>query len=1408
MRTAATPGPPPPRRGAGAGAGAGAGEESSECLLGPTSPRRGRRSTVGLRLRNALRRFLRSYRMQSYVSLTFAVAYHLMHLLLLVAAIASPLTVRSLLFRDEYNAHYALTARDTSGTRCVGVWTVHAFELPRNELQGGRVPWSQPQCEAGQPTTNTTSGDFLRMWEASPLSLLTYYYSYLICSFCVVACLTRGRLSGYVALLQLVFGGLELLWYIRHNSFSFTLFFWLAALSPQFPRPWVPFAKRHPGGGVTFHVFNRSGVESASPPQQVELTPAEYMLPYTATLEATVFRVTVVFLVILTACFVLNFQRVLDAVVGVRALAVADGHRRCPLCGEEWDIATETAERPASVNDNSRTDEKEKRTAGGTLVGAAVVTAMPLPVLPRPADRHRCRRLFNDGEASSGVFDTTGYGSTDLELFGTDDDDDDEGDEVEEGVVGAQQVGAARARLPPTSAGRPPAQKPRRRRLNRSFSQLPSYGTMGTNEPEEGRPPYDPFSGREDEFRPGNAFPSLEDAGWAARWTYSWLTPLMSFSAIDSEVLHHERFLPSLPEGFTALQNIATPAWQLWVNRWRWFGKARGGEEREGPDIGGAHGEDGDGSSDDGTFVTIRQHRPLTGAKLRPRRPRRSFWMSSFLFFTAPLRWALRKAFVSIFLSEKRGTEASESDEVDDKKVDRRGGSNSMRRRSTVSALLDAAIKLRSNLFSTDVGLFTLFLEHRSGRRFMYSCVPLRLISDALILSTSAIVYHLTLAIERESLEGVMHPIGVCGILFLVLLGHAVLRQEYISQLYLSALEVGTAIRALVLEKSLALPLAQRTLTKGEVIHLITVDASRCSQTLMQLHQSWRCPCFAAASFYILHMHVGLLPTLAALLIIIIATPLQRVTGGEVQAAQRRCTSRTADRVELVGEALASMRQVKAMGAEHLYLRGIHLARQTETKDEVGAMEATTRSAWLADGIGVALASACYTAYYLTGGSLTARVVVPALVALNLLRGVVNEWPAVVAAIPRGFASLRRIEAYLQQAPDEFLGTWVDVTADWSHRRGTVICHGCSFTWQDDAARGPPTPVLRDVNMFLRPRELVVVQGPLGSGKSTLLLAILGEVNRCCTTATLAAAAAGDKTPTEPAPGGAAAGVCVAPFSPNVATQAARAQFDAAQPSTDGFAVFGRSAYCSETPWLQNDTIRANIILSSVYNARWYHAVTQACALHEDFATLAKGDESVVGAKGVQLSAGQRVRVALARALYSRADVYVLDNILASLDARLQAHIIDRVFHGILRNRTVILATYVGLARLKPKRFFTLHHDGTVVEAAAAAAAAGRRRRRRRRRRRSGRRICMRRSARSQRWPASVSSMRKTPTRMRRTAAVPPLASAKRTVWGATTLSREPPTCDASSPLWAPAYFGLCSPVWHSTCCRWAKTCG
>lgn len=69
------------------------------------------------------------------------------------------------------------------------------------------------------------------------------------------------------------------------------------------------------------------------------------------------------------------------------------------------------------------------------------------------------------------------------------------------------------------------------------------------------------------------------------------------------------------------------------------------------------------------------------------------------------------------------------------------------------------------------------------------------------------------------------------------------------------------------------------------------------------------------------------------------------------------------------------------------------------------------------------------------------------------------------------------------------------------------------------------------------------------------------------------------------------------------------------------------AAYCSQTPWLLNQTARENIIGTSMYDERRYATVVAACALMEDFKTLPKQDGSLIGTKGITLSGGQKNRI-------------------------------------------------------------------------------------------------------------------------------------------------------------------------------------
>lgn len=105
--------------------------------------------------------------------------------------------------------------------------------------------------------------------------------------------------------------------------------------------------------------------------------------------------------------------------------------------------------------------------------------------------------------------------------------------------------------------------------------------------------------------------------------------------------------------------------------------------------------------------------------------------------------------------------------------------------------------------------------------------------------------------------------------------------------------------------------------------------------------------------------------------------------------------------------------------------------------------------------------------------------------------------------------------------------------------------------------------------------------------------------------------------------------------------------------------MHGAAAYVAQQPWIMNATVRENIIFGYRFDSNFYDQTIKACALVDDFSVLPDGDETVVGERGISLSGGQKARVALARAVYSRADIFLLDDVLSAVDAHVGRHIIN-----------------------------------------------------------------------------------------------------------------------------------------------------
>ncbi|KAK2956617.1 Multidrug resistance-associated protein [Blattamonas nauphoetae] len=173
----------------------------------------------------------------------------------------------------------------------------------------------------------------------------------------------------------------------------------------------------------------------------------------------------------------------------------------------------------------------------------------------------------------------------------------------------------------------------------------------------------------------------------------------------------------------------------------------------------------------------------------------------------------------------------------------------------------------------------------------------------------------------------------------------------------------------------------------------------------------------------------------------------------------------------------------------------------------------------------------------------------------------------------------------------------------------------------------PPAPesktVLFDINLSIPANALTMVIGEVGSGKSSLAAILTKEIERKRGTVRQS----------------------------------------------------GSIAYCPQVAWIMNGTIRDNILMGRQFNEDEYNHTIKVCSLEKDLQTLAAGDETAIGEKGVNLSGGQKARIQLARAVYSSSDVILLDDPLSAVDAHVGKFLMDECIGGVLKGRTVILMT-------------------------------------------------------------------------------------------------------------------------------------
>ncbi|XP_058142363.1 multidrug resistance-associated protein 1 isoform X1 [Dasypus novemcinctus] len=445
---------------------------------------------------------------------------------------------------------------------------------------------------------------------------------------------------------------------------------------------------------------------------------------------------------------------------------------------------------------------------------------------------------------------------------------------------------------------------------------------------------------------------------------------------------------------------------------------------------------------------------------------------------------------------------------------------------------------------------------------------------------------------------------------------------QYFHICFVSGMRIKSAVIGAVYRKALVISnAARKTSTVGEIVNLMSVDAQRFMDLATYINMIWSAPLQVVLALYLLWLNLG--PSiLAGVAVMILMVPINAVMAMKTKTYQVAHMKSKDNRIKLMNEILNGIKVLKLYAWELAFQEKVSAIRKEELKvlKKSAYLAAVGTFTWVCTPFLVALST---FAVYVTvdeNNILDAQKAFVSLALFNILRFPLNILPMVISSIVQASVSLKRLRIFLSHE---------ELEPDSIERRpvkdgggtNSITVRNATFTWARD-----DSPTLSGITFSVPEGALVAVVGQVGCGKSSLLSALLAEMDK-----------------------------------------------------VEGHAALkGSVAYVPQQAWIQNDSLRENILFGRQLQERCYKAVIEACALLPDLEILPTGDRTEIGEKGVNLSGGQKQRVSLARAVYCNADIYLLDDPLSAVDAHVGKHIFENVVgpKGLLKNKTRILVTH------------------------------------------------------------------------------------------------------------------------------------
>ncbi|KAI8046520.1 probable multidrug resistance-associated protein lethal(2)03659 [Drosophila gunungcola] len=469
----------------------------------------------------------------------------------------------------------------------------------------------------------------------------------------------------------------------------------------------------------------------------------------------------------------------------------------------------------------------------------------------------------------------------------------------------------------------------------------------------------------------------------------------------------------------------------------------------------------------------------------------------------------------------------------------------------------------------------------------------------------------------------------IAGSVFSVVIGH-----PYMLGLLHLGMKMRVALSSLIYRKALRLSrTALGDTTVGQVVNLLSNDVGRFDTVLINVHYLWIAPLELIVVTYLMYLEIGI-SSLFGVAIMLLFLPFQSYLGKRTSVLRLRTALRTDERVRMMNEIISGIQVIKMYAWEKPFGKVIELTRFNEMLciKQVNYIRGILIS--FAMFLSRIFTSSSLIAFVLLGNILNAERAFFVTAYYNILRrSVTMFFPQGISQFAELLVSVRRLETFMHRPETQVrdkskivspISKAESLNGDSPKSNGIsenlIEFNQFQARWESHSL----DPTLEDINLQLGRRKLVAVIGPVGAGKSSLIQAVLGEL---------------------PAESG-------------------------------NLRVNGSYSYAAQEPWLFTGTVRQNILFGLEWDKHRYRTVIKKCALERDFELLPFGDKTIVGERGASLSGGQKARISLARAVYRRADIYLLDDPLSAVDTHVGRHLFDQCMRGYLRSELVILVTH------------------------------------------------------------------------------------------------------------------------------------